>query len=181
MTMTWAAFESALSGHRDPAGALDALTTSSMEDVQAMLDGIGAGEAGRLLKEALAAESPARLSKLAASLEIIDRHLSAGSMRRADVFPWRRVWVGEAPTASSKRPALLASLIDAASGGDPEGLRTRMVAVTTGWEAVIIPDLKGLSKADFEAEITAARRALQRVLQLLLAEMENRPEGAANG
>jgi hypothetical protein len=48
---------------------------SSMDDIQAILDGIGAGEAGRLLANALTAGSQERRTKLAAGLSIIDDHL----------------------------------------------------------------------------------------------------------
>jgi hypothetical protein len=99
MAMTWAAFESALGGHLDSAGALDALITSCTVDVQAMLDRIGAGEAGRLPAEAVTAETETRLSKLAAALDVIDARLpvevrKAGlskSDREAELFAARRV------------------------------------------------------------------------------------------
>jgi hypothetical protein len=179
--MTWAALETVLGGHLDASGALDALTTSSMQDVQAMLDGIDAGEAGRLLAEALTAEPQTRLAKLAAGLEIIDQRLPTGQVRRAAVFGWRRGWVGETSNGDSIRAALLASLIDAVLGGDPEGLRTRAVAATAGWEGAIVPELKGLSKRDVQAEIMAGRRVLRIVFQLLLHEIQTRSGDAVNG
>jgi hypothetical protein len=174
MTLTWAAFESALSGHLHPSGAIDALTVSSAVDIRAMLGRIGAGEAGRLLADALTAESETRLSKLAASLDIIDHHLPVGRVRKSTMLSRRSVWVGQVPTGDSVRSALVASLIDAELGGDPERLRARIAVVATGWEGVVAADLNGLSKSDRAAETSAARRALQTVLKLLLNELQSR-------
>lgn len=175
MTLTWTAFESSLSGHSTPFAAIDALTTASMEEVQVMLDGIGAGEAGGLLAAVRAAESETRLSKLAAALEIIDRRLPAGRVRKATLFSRGSVRAGQLPDADSVRCALLASLIDAALGGDPEGLRARIAVAATGWERALAAELNGLSKSGRETETTAARRVLQAVIKLLLNELESRP------
>jgi hypothetical protein len=174
MTLTWAAFESALSEHLDPSGAIDALTTSSAEDVQAMLDRIGAGEAGRLLADALTADSETRLSKLAASLDIIDRHLPVGRVRKSVMLHRRSVWAGQPPNGDSVRSALLASLIDAELGGDPKRLRARIAVVATGWDGVVAADLNGLPKSARETETSAARRVLQTVIKLLLNELQTR-------
>jgi len=145
-----------------------------MDDVQAMLDRIGADEAGRLLAQALTAESQTRLSKLAASLAVIDRHLPVGRVKRSVLSSRRHVWVGQVPNGDSARSALLASLIDSVLGGDPEGLRTRLFVVSAWWEGAVAADLDGLSKSDRRTETSAARRVLQRVIQLLLNELQSR-------
>src|SRR5581483_9803785 len=95
MTMTWAAFESALSGQPDACKALDSLATWCMDDVQAILDRIGAGEAGHLIAKAQTAESQERRAKLAASLDTIDDHLPVGRVTRQSRFSRRYVWVGQ--------------------------------------------------------------------------------------
>ena len=174
MTLTWAAFESALSGHLDPSGAINALIMSSAEDVRAMLDRIGAGEAGRLLADALTAESETRVSKLAAGLDIIDHHLPVGRVRKSVMLSRRSVWAGQVPNGDSVRSALVASLIDAALGGDPERLRARIAVVATWWDGVVAAELNGLSKSAREAETSAARRVLQAVIKLLLSELQSR-------
>lgn len=174
MTLTWTAFQAALDGAPDPSGAIDALTASSALDLPAMLDRIGAAEAGRLLTEALTADREARLATLAASLDIIESHLPAGRVSKPSIFSRRSAWTGAAPTADSVRSALVASLIDAALGGDPEQLRTRITVVATQWETAVQPELKGLSKADRDAETSAARHVLQAVIKLLLADIQSR-------
>lgn len=174
MTMTWVAFESALDGHSDPSGALDALTTSSLQDLQAMLDRIGAGEAGPLLADATTAESETRMAKLTAGLEIIDHHLPTGRAKAATMFRRRSVWVGQAPDGDSVRSALVAGLIDSVLGGDPEGLRTRITVAATWWDDAVAAELKGLSKSDRETEASAARRVLQTVIKLLLNDLQGR-------
>ena len=98
-----------------------------------MPDGIGAGEAGRLLAEAVTAETESRLSKSAAGLEIIDGRLPVG-VRKAGMFGRRHVGAGRASDGDSVRCVLLASLIDSVSGGDPERLRGRLVMARTGWK-----------------------------------------------
>ena len=139
-----------------------------------MLDGIGAGEAGRLLADALTAESATRLSKLAASLDVIDHHLPVGRVRKSVMFSRRSVWVGQVPNGDSVRSALVASLIDAELGGDPEKLRARMTVVTTWWDRAVAADLNGLSKSARETETSAAQRVLQTVIKLLLNELRSR-------
>lgn len=148
MTMTWVAFEDALSGHRDPTEALDALTTSSMEDLQAALDRIGADEAGHLLAQTPTADSQARLAKLAAGLGIIDLHLSVGRVRKLALFGTRYSWADHDPNGDTIRSAHLASLIDSALGGEPEKLRTRVAATAAWWDRAITADLNDLSKED---------------------------------
>jgi len=179
MTMTWATFESALSGQSDASNALDSLTTSRMDDVQAMLGRIGAGEAGRLLTKALMVESQERRAKLAAGLDIIDDRLPVGRVRRQSRFSRRYVWAGQdSPNSDMIGAALPASLIDAELGGDPEALRTRVANVAAWWEPAIATDLNGLSTSDRGAELSAARRVLQTVMQLLLNEMQSRRTGS---
>lgn len=142
MTLTWVAFESALSGHLAPPGALDALAASSMEELQAILDRVGADEAGRLLAEALSAGSRTRPSKLAACLEIIDRQLPVGRLRKSLLTRRRVGWAGQARNGDAVRAALVASLIDAELGGDPERLRSRLVMVTARWETGVVARLR---------------------------------------
>jgi hypothetical protein len=183
MTLTWAAFETALSGQLDPSGAIDALGKPSMENLQATLESIGAGEAGRLLADALTADAVTRPSKLAASLEVIDQHLPVGQARKPTLLRRRRLGEGgqAAPTADSIRSALVASLIDAELGGDPERLRTRIAVAAASWDSAVVANLNGLSKGDRNAEMSAARRVLQLVLRLLLNDLDSRPARPASG
>ncbi len=175
MTTPWAAFESALSGQPDASKALDSLAISCMDDIQEMLERIGAGEVGSLLTKAQTAESQERRAKLAASLEIIDDHLPVGRVTRLSRFSRRYVWVGEdSPNSDMVGAALLASLMTSELGGDLEALRTRFMKITTWWEPAIAADLNGLSKSDRGSETSAARRVLQYVMQLALNEMQQR-------
>lgn len=177
--MTWASFESALGGHRSASGALAALTMSCMPDLQAMLDRIGAGEAGPLLAAAQAAGSQERRSKLAAGLEIIDHHVPVDDrVTKQARFGRRRVSTSQlSPGIDMVLTALVASLIDSDLGGDAERLRARVAVAASGMERVLAADLHGLSKSDRVTEASAARRVLQRVLQLLLNDLQPRRTG----
>ena len=182
MTMTWAAFESAISGATDAREALDALATSSMDDIQAMLDSVGVGDAGRLLAKALTADAPERQTTLAASLRIIDDHLPAKSETRHGLLGRRiakpdRIFLD----GDTIRSILLASLIDSELGGDPEDLRSRAASAAMQWETAVNAELKGLPRKEYNAQAKAGRRVLQKVMQLLLADMQSRPTSSASG
>jgi hypothetical protein len=174
MTMQWATLETAFAGRNNAADALDALVVSSMRDVETMLEGIGAGEAGRMLAEALRAESRERRTKLAASLGIIDKHLPVGRVKRQILNLQQWVWAGERPAGDALRSALLASLMDSELGGDPERLRERISTASTWWEEAIAPELSALPASDRSAEMSTARRVLQNVVQLLLRDVQSR-------
>ncbi len=75
------------------------------------------------------------------------------------------------------RSALLASLIASELGGDSEELRARLTVITTWWDGAVAADLNGLSKSERGTETSAARRGLQRVMQLLLNELQSRQTG----
>ena len=179
MTMTWATFASALDGHRDASAALDALTMSPMADVQAMLDGIGAGDAGPFLAQIQTDDSQERRSVLAAGLDIIDHHVPVDSqVTKPALFSRRRTWTGQAGlSGDALRIVLVASLIDAELGGDFERLRARVAMAATWMEDAFAADLKGLSKRERGVEGQAARRALRRVLQLITNELQARRAG----
>lgn len=174
MTLKWATLEMALGGRGNAADALDALAISSMRDVESMLERLGAGEAGRMLARALPAEAAERRSGLAASLGIIDDHLPVGRVKRQILSRQRWVWVGERPTGDALRSALLASLMDSELGSDPERLRERVSTASMWWEEAIVPELRDLPASDRTAEMSAARRVLQSVIQLLLRDMQSR-------
>ena len=81
------------------------------------------------------------------------------------------------PNGDMVRSALVAALIDSELGGDAEMLRARIATAASGWENALAADLKGWAKSEQLAEISAARRVLQRVLQLLLHGLESRKAG----
>jgi len=172
--MAWTAFESAVSGQGDAAGALSALL--SMQDVHEMLDRIGANEVGQLLVDALAAEAAyqTHISKLTASLDVIDDHLPASRVKRASILRRRYVWAGQVPNGDAVRCAMMAALIDSVRGGDPERLRERMAKAATWFESALAADLNQPSKGDRGTETTTARRALQAVYQMLLKDVQSR-------
>ncbi len=89
-------------------------------------------------------------------------------MRKVALFGRRWVGAGKISDGDSVRCVLPACLIDSALGGDPERLRSRLVMAATGWDVAVGAELKGLSKSDFVAGTTAARRTLRAVIQLLL-------------
>jgi hypothetical protein len=176
MTMTWAAFAAALNGRRDASGALDALTTAAMPDLQAMLDAIGAGEAGPLLAQSRAADPQRRRTKLAAALDIIDGRVPVNArVTQRALFGRRHNSTAQFfPSGDRVRSALVASLIDSELGGEPERLRTRVATAATGFETALAAERSGRSTGDQAAEMADARRALQYVVQLLVTDLQSR-------
>jgi hypothetical protein len=172
--MVWTAFEPAVSGQGDAAGALGAL--SSMREVHEMLDRIGAGKGGQLLMGALAAEpgSQARMSKLTEALEVIDDHLPASGARKTSILRRRYAGASPVPNGDAVGCAVMAALIDSVLGGDPERLRNRMASAATWFESALAADLNRFTERDRGAETSAGRRALHAVFQLLLKDVQSR-------
>lgn len=178
--MTWATFESALDGARDASVVLDALRVSSMAEVQETLGGIGAGEAGPLLAHLQAAGSLERRSKLAASLDIIDRYLviDAPVAKRRGRFGPTHLWTGQATRyGDMARAALLAGLIDSELGGDAEGQRRRFALALTAVEGHLAAERDRLTTDDFNTEDTEGRRVCLGVSRLVLTGLKSRRAG----
>jgi len=159
VTMTWATIESALEGSRSAPEMIAALAGSCAADIEEMLDRIGAGDAGRLLREAGLLHSAERRGKLAACLAVLDGlpiaggHTEKGALSR---FGRRRRDLASR-YGDLARCALLASLIDIELGGEPEARRARFARAAMALESYSAAAREGSAGEATEAEIRRAR------------------------
>lgn len=157
MAITWSTLEAALDGADSAAAVLDALTSTSMAELQETLDAIGAGEAGPLLAGGgplLAAERTEDREQLAAALEIIDRSLAAD----------------EGDSGDAARIEVLAALIAAVISADAEQVRRRATMVFAAREAHLAAVRDRLDKKARKDEFQASGRVLANAFRVLLQE-----------
>lgn len=172
MTMAWTTIESALENSRTAPEIIAAPAGTSAAEIEQMLDRIGAGDAGVLLREAQRARPAERRAKLAACLAVLDKTVAAGGERDKAAMTrlGRRRRDRVERYGDLAQSALLASLIDIELGGEPEIRRARFAWAAIALESYIAAARGSAVDDDTEAQIGRARGVLVRVGGFLRAD-----------
>ncbi|WP_194892736.1 hypothetical protein [Catenulispora pinisilvae] len=170
MPMAWSTFESALDGVPTASAGLDALLGSHALEVLALLDAVGAEDAGPLLRRAVAAEPSEREADLDAALRIIAEHADVEALvPEADV---------DVRYDEIVQALLVVLLIGSELRDGPEILRLRCLMAATAFEAHIAALQGQVERHAVNKEANAARRALARVMQVVVHDFESRDKAA---
>ncbi|MBS2539545.1 hypothetical protein KGQ20_43070 [Catenulispora sp. NF23] len=164
MSMAWYTFESALDGVPTASAGLDALLGPHAPEVLALLGAIGAGDAGPLLRRALAGGPSEREADLDAALRIIAEHADVEALAPGTDVDVRYDEIMQA--------LCVVALIGCELGDDAEIQRLRFLIASIAFEAHIAAVQGQVEQREVDKEVNAARRALARVMQVVVRDLK---------